>query len=205
MKLKTEQEIREMAKAYSPKSHHLFTSEDVQLGYEEGYERCYQDLLASASEGFEEWAESVRGEDALNPCFDDWSINEVKEAWQAAKLSSAREIELIKKDHKNEEDCWLITVESKYEKITELQKEIEELKKSVKLQKDINQSEALLNTSLHRERLKLENEIMQLREDLEWALCSYNPRYLGDEEKCKEIIKRHGLDKSEDMASKKEV
>ena len=47
-----------------------------------------------------------------------------------------------------------------------------------------------------------DEEIEQLRKDLKWALYTYDQRYLGDEEKRKEIIKRHGLDKPSDMVSK---
>ena len=76
-----------------------------------------KDLLSQASEGFEEWRKST---DYFNHVF----TSAVNEAWQAAKLSQAKENEELKKENIKT----LELIEPIHRENEELKKENEELK-----------------------------------------------------------------------------
>lgn len=124
MKLRTQKEIEDMA---SNTSLHLVTNPTkatVADAWEEGYKQAEQDLLESASEGFEEWLKNSLGMDILTNDNMTEYVN-AKKAWQAAKLSSAKELKKL-------EDDWEKAATQNYSDkttIEDLQKENEELRK----------------------------------------------------------------------------
>ena len=89
MKLKNEQEIENLADS---EHRHLNIARKVWTfkdGYKSGYTQAQKDLLSQASEGFEEYIDYITSGRRLR-------VNRLdlhKQTWQAAKLSSAKEIE----------------------------------------------------------------------------------------------------------------
>lgn len=61
--------------------------ESFNAGYKTGYQKAREDLLSQVSEGFEKWWKS-----------DCHKSMDGKDAWQAAKLSSLKEIEKLKSE-----------------------------------------------------------------------------------------------------------
>lgn len=92
MKLKNEQEIENLADAKHRQlniARKVWTFKD---GFIQGYTQAQQDLLASVSEGFEEWEnKTIQDNGGSFPDF-----IEPEDLWQAAKLSSAKELEELK-------------------------------------------------------------------------------------------------------------
>lgn len=106
MKLKNEQEIENLADS---EHRHLNIARKVWTfkdGYKSGYTQAQQDLLASASESFEEWIKT-------KPRIDSAKMHSLKEAWRASKLSDTQ---------------WFIDSMAKVSEIERLKKENEELK-----------------------------------------------------------------------------
>ena len=101
MKLLTENEIGLIACEYAGQSQKnrpqiAWVLFDVKEAYKKGYTQAQQDLLSQAMEGFEEkFGEEPKDGDSW-----DWANRKV--GWQAAKLSSAKEIEALTK----EKDAW---------------------------------------------------------------------------------------------------
>ena len=96
MKLKTELEIKELATRYVATFWGVrkFAPVDNTVDdFKAGYTQAQQDLLSSASEGFEEWK-------AHNlSCHESARIHDLCErSYQAAKLSQAKEIEELKEE-----------------------------------------------------------------------------------------------------------
>ena len=95
MKLKTELEIKELATRYVATFWGVrkFAPVDNTVDdFKAGYTQAQQDLLSQAMEGFEEkFGEEPKDGDSW-----DWANRKV--GWQAAKLSSAKEIEELKEE-----------------------------------------------------------------------------------------------------------
>lgn len=164
MKLKTEQEINTLSK----KSWDEWKSEDdfeldggyYEDGYANGYSRAQQDLLASASEGFEEkFGEEPKDGDSW-----DWANRKV--GWQAATLANEKKHQEELK-HKQSVINNLESIrESQLARIEELEKtvasqekdaEIENLKKLLDSTNDIRkiEFETFLNLKKENEELKV--------------------------------------------------
>lgn len=98
MKLKNEQEIKALAKKYAQfcrdNGHSVNGIAEAYCvaDFTKGYTQAQQDLLASASESFEEWVikRGIKG---------DWTTEINKETWQAAILSQAKESEKLQKEN----------------------------------------------------------------------------------------------------------
>ena len=130
MKIKNEQEIIELAQAASI-DFHEYENHYFIIAFEKAYTQAQQELLASASEGFEEWQESqiqrIVGMDEAT------AENTLKDlvtpegVWQAAILSQAKELKKIKDD-------WEEAATKNYSDkttIEDLQKENKELRKDL--------------------------------------------------------------------------
>lgn len=121
MKLKTEQEIGLTASEYADQSQKNKTQIawvlfDVKEAYKKGYTQAQQDLLASAGDDWDEWWEddkdipemlaraSGKVAAVTNMAQRCSLLSEfwAREAWQAAKLSDAKEIEELEKRNNNQ-------------------------------------------------------------------------------------------------------
>lgn len=119
MKLKTEKEIGFISCEYADQSQKnrpkiAWVLFDVKEAYKKGYTQAQQDLLASASEDWDEWWEndkdipemlgraSEKVAAVANMAQRCSLLSEfwAREAWQAVKLSDAKEIETLKRDLK---------------------------------------------------------------------------------------------------------
>lgn len=181
MKLKTEQEVETLG--YKIQGHPVTNHAFIQ-----GYMQAQQDLLASASEGFEEYIDYMTSGG-------NYQVNRLdlhEQTWQAAKLSQAKEISDLR-----EEINFLKAANAKLEEARvnhleeneNLQKENEELKKQVELAKN-QEYHALTNpwrikygeVKSENEELKKENE--ELKQELLLSKPLYSRRKL--EERIKE-------------------
>ena len=158
MKLKTEQEVESLADAKHRQlniTRKVWTFKD---GFAQGYTQAQQDLVASASEGFEEWVYKYPDKCDLRD-FEKPNHNYfvAEEAWQAAKLSTLARIKTLKQrelgyqydlreanekmQEKDEEINFIKWVNSKLEwvrqsmldVIDEKDAEIEKLEKKIKI------------------------------------------------------------------------
>ena len=112
MKLKTIKEIESLAVNHAnfyttPENHDWHGRYS---SYKNSYIKAQQDLLSQASEGFEEWHKNHEYFEGvldfnetnivgLRPINSSDVYENAKEAWQAAKMSSAKEIDELKKEN----------------------------------------------------------------------------------------------------------
>ena len=143
MKVKTEQEIEEIANKWAGyyQLTHRFSKEQARQFIIEFYTQAQQDILASSSKGFSQYVEgklTIDGRIVVN------RLDLHEQTWQAAKLSQAKEIE-----DRREEMIRLNTLLAKIandclieaHKVEKLQKENEELKKVIESLKIIKEEE----------------------------------------------------------------
>lgn len=140
-------------------------------------EQAQKDLIESASEGFEEWAKGEaevtrKKERDTVPWLHIGSFSMYPRQWEFAKYSwQASRLGMMKEND------------------------------GLKYELDFLSNVAKSNMELIHKNDRLQNEIKQLKEDLEWALKEldeYEAFFDEDEAnqpKIKEIRKRHGLDK----------
>ena len=142
---KTKEYIEKFAKLLTDQMEmENYTKEQVCIAIEEVLKDFQKDLLESASKGKEEaWVNYRKGEGHY------FGHKEALEyGWQACALSYEKKI-----DYKDNQLKLANTrIEEKGIEIDRLNKEIRELK-------NINQSEALLNTSLHRKNKELTEKL----------------------------------------------
>ena len=133
MKLKTENEIEEMAGEWLIENNHVTMLGDKSEIFKAGYTQAQEDLIEAASENFEEWfKEYYRGGSIYEHC---------KEAWQSAKLSNAKKIEDLERENREMRDnlyyLWhWIEIGSKHENSKDLPEFMAEIRQRFNLDKE---------------------------------------------------------------------
>lgn len=169
---KTDEYIEKFAKLLTDQMEmENYTKEQVCIAIEEVLKDFQKDLLESASEGFEECFKNGRNGNGETP-------SQI-EVWQACALFHKAQIDTLKQ----RELGYQSDLRQKDEEIERLEKELQEAQ-------HINQSEALLNTSLSR-------KCQQAVKDIEWLTQLREYDTYTELDKLYAIQAKYGLNKQE--------